>query len=169
MATRDAGPFWTDPAVMEPGLSESNKALRDLFVKEFLVDHDEYKACLRIGFLPSVAANYSQQFINEGYVQREIARLEREPVLDDKLQTEHDRQLTLTTLREAMQRGPYSSRVQAASKFAAILGLDAPIKTQNEHLHKGGVMMVPAISDVEAWEKAAQESQERLLEETQKL
>lgn len=169
MAENRSGPYWDDPRVMEPGLSPGEKALRDKFVIEYLVDFDEYRAALRVGFLPSVAATYCKQFIDEGYVQREIARLQREQQADPKAQQGHDRELILSTLRQAMQNGPYASRVQAAAKFAAILGLDAPIKTQNENIHRGGVMMVPAIANVEDWEKAAQASQEKLVEETQKL
>lgn len=169
MAENTSGPIWGDARVMESGMSPGEKALRDKFINEYLVDFDEYRAALRVGFLPSVAATYCKQFMNEGYVQREIARLQREQQLDPKEQQERDRELTLSTLRQAMQNGPYASRVQAAAKFSAILGLDAPIKTQNENIHKGGVMMVPAIANVEDWEKAAQSSQEKLVEETQKL
>lgn len=169
MAVNTSGPYWDDPRVMEPDISPGEKALRDKFVAEYIVDYDEYRAALRIGFLPSVAATYCKQFMNEGYVQREIARIKREQQIDPKAQQEHDRELTLNTLREAMQRGPYASRVQAARAVAAMHGFDAPIRTQNENIHRGGVMMVPTIASVEEWEKAAQASQEKLVEETQKL
>lgn len=169
MVENTSGPQWDDPRVMESGLSPAEKALRDKFVAEYLVDFDEYRAALRVGFLPSVAATYCKQFMSEGYVQREVARLQREQQSDPKSQLERDRELTLNTLRQAMQNGPYASRVAAASKMTAILGLDAPIKTENTNIHRGGVMMVPEIANVEAWQKAAQASQEKLVEETQKL
>lgn len=169
MVENTSGPHWDDPRVMESGLSPAEKALRDKFVAQYLVDFDDYKAALRVGFLPSVAATYCKQLMNDGYVQREIARLQREQQSDPKAQQERDRELTLNTLRQAMQNGPYASRVAAAARMAAIHGFDAPIKTQNENIHRGGVMMVPAIADVDEWQKQAQASQERLVEETQKL
>lgn len=169
MAENTSGPIWGDARVMESGMSPGEKALRDKFVNEYLVDFDEYRAALRVGLLPSVAATYSKQLMNDGYVQREIARLQREQQSDPKSQQERDRELTLNTLRQAMQNGPYASRVAAARQMSAIHGFDAPIKTQNETTHRGGVMMVPEIANVEEWQKAAQTSQEKLVEETQKL
>lgn len=160
---------WFKPDVMEGLMSKDDILIRDKFVTEYIVDYDGFNACLRMGFLHSVASTYAEQFLKEGYVQRGIAAAQRQQVRDPSDQLKADRELTLNTLREAMQRGPYASRVAAAAKFSAILGLDAPIKTQNEHMHRGGVMRVPEIANVEDWEAEAVSSQEKLVEETQNL
>lgn len=168
MAENTSGHYW-DERVMEPDLTPAEKALRDQFVEQYLVDFDPFKAALRIGFLHSVAMTYAQQLMQEGYVLREIARRERIDPEDDKAQAARDRQLTLNTLRQAAQNGPYASRVAAAAKLASILGMDAPIKTQQEVTHRGGVMMVPAIANVDEWEREAQKSQEKLAEESRQI
>lgn len=169
MVEKNSGPTWYDPHVMEQGLPETEKALRDHFVEQYLIDFDEYRAAIRVGFLPNVAATYCKQFMSEGYVLREIARRQREAKEDPKAQRDSDYELMLSALRQAAQNGPYASRVAAVKQLSAMYGFDAPLKTQNENVHRGGVMMVPVIADVEAWQKEAQASQERLVEETQKL
>ncbi len=58
-----------------------------------------------------------------------------------------------------------AARVAALAKLMSHYGMDAPAKTQNEHLHRGGVMMVPAIADINDWELAATNSQTRLVQE----
>lgn len=155
--------FWNVEG-METQLSDSEKALRDLFIKEYLLDFDPVAACLRVGFINSFASDYAKLFMAEPYVQRGIAKSQREAQCDDDLQLERDKQLTLSVLRQAAQNGPFSSRVAAASKLAAILGMDAPQKSQQEILHRGGVMMVPTISNVDDWEREAQKSQFDLMD-----
>lgn len=160
-----SGLFW-DNRVMEPELSSAEKTLRDQFVKEYLFDFDAYQACMRVGFANQFASDYARRLMGEPYVQRRIAELSKVSPSDEKEQAEQDKLLTLRVLREAAQRGPYASRVAAAAKLAAILGLDAPVKSSQEVLHRGGVMMVPSIANLDDWEQAAEATQSKLVQES---
>lgn len=168
MVANSTGGFW-DTQVMESGLSSKEQELRDLFVEQYFYDFDPVAAALRVGFLPSVANTYARQFMNEGYVLRQIEKHRTQTPENEDAQMERDQQLVFNTLRQAAMNGPFASRVQAAAKLGSFRGMDAIIKTQNDHLHRGGVMLVPNITDVGEWEKAAQASQQKLVEETQEI
>ncbi len=152
-------------AAMEPELTEREKALRDLFVNEFLVDYDEIKAAQRVGFQKAFAEDYAKKFMAESYVQKRIKQLEHSIKADDKSMEEYDRQTVLAVLRKEAQNpfGTPAARVQAAAKLASIRGMDKPIEIKAETTHKGGVMMVPAIADLNDWEKMALDSQAKLV------
>jgi len=111
---------------MEAELSEQEKALRDLFVQEYIKDFDPFQACLRVGFQAAFAVEYAKRFMSEAYVQRKIADLQRATPENEDAQARQDKALVLSVLRQAAQNGPYASRVQAAAKLATILGLDRP-------------------------------------------
>ena len=123
MAENTSG-LYLDPRLMEPELSEQEKALRDLFVQEYIKDFDPFQACLRVGFQAAFAVEYAKRFMSEAYVQRKIADLQRATPENEDAQAKQDKALVLSVLRQAAQNGPYASRVQAASKLATILGLD---------------------------------------------
>lgn len=128
----NASGLYLDARLMEPELSQQEKALRDLFVTEYLKDFDAFQACLRVGFQAAFAVEYAKRFINEPYVQRKLADLQRSTPESEEAQANEDRALVLNVLRQAAQNGPYASRVQAASKLATILGLDRPDGDSNE-------------------------------------
>lgn len=123
MAENTSG-LYLDPRLMEPELSEQEKALRDLFVQEYIKDFDPFQACLRVGFQAAFAVEYAKRFMSEAYVQRKIADLQRATPENEDAQAKQDKALVLSVLRQAAQNGPYASRVQAAAKLATILGLD---------------------------------------------
>lgn len=151
----------------EEYLSPTEKNLRDLYVKEYLVDYDPHLACMRIGFNNSVAREKSVTFMQEPYVQRKIKELKYTKSEDEEDEEERDRLLVLSTLRQASQSGPFPSRVAAASKLATILGMDKPIPNQLEITHKGGVMKVPGAVSLETWEAEAVAAQEQLIRDAQ--
>lgn len=160
MDANTSGLFW-DAREMSPALSEKEKALRDLFVKEYLKDGNARGACLRIGFLHSFADEYAKRFMQEGYVRAEIARLQFDVSWDDA--EDDDVKLAMRTLRDVMHHGKPNERVAAASRMLSVRGKDAPIKTKQEVTHRGGVMMVPAIASLAEWEQQATRSQEELI------
>lgn len=123
MAENTSG-LYLDPRLMGPELSEQEKALRDLFVQEYIKDFDPFQACLRAGFQAAFAVEYAKRFMSEAYVQRRIADLQRATPENEDAQAKQDKALVLSVLRQAAQNGPYASRVQAAAKLATILGLD---------------------------------------------
>lgn len=148
-------------------LSEKEKILRNEFVRNYLIDFDPVLACMRVGFTKAFAEDYAIRFMAEPYVQKRITELTLETPDDETAQEEADKQLTLAVLREAAQRGPYSSRVAAAAKLATILGMDKPIQNNLEITNKGGVMMVPGIVNIDDWEGQAVKSQEDLINAAQ--
>lgn len=149
---------------MDPELNEREKALRELFVNEYLVDYDEIKAAQRVGFQKAFAEDYAKKFMNESFVQKLIKAKEHTPV-DEKKMEQYDKETVRAVLRAEMHNkfGTPAARVQAASKMAAILGMDKPVEVKNEHTHKGGVLMVPAIANLNDWEQMAMASQEKLV------
>lgn len=160
--------FW-DELVMQPVLSQAEKALRDKFVDEYLLDFDSYAAALRVGFLKSVANEYASQFMEDVYVRQRIMQRQTQTEASPKEATKMRRRLTeMALLREANYRGEgasHSARVSALAKLASIYDMDAPLKTKSEITHRGGVMMIPAIANLDDWEKAAQASQQQLVDE----
>jgi hypothetical protein len=167
MAENTSGSLW-DQLVMQSELSPREKALRDEFIKQYLVDLDGWAAAIRVGFLRSVAAQYATMLLEEPYVRREITRLQMEEQADPTTKDAFDRRMVRASLmREAHAKGPGSShaaRVQALAKLCNILEMDGAVKVKSEVTHKGGVMVVPGIASVEDWEKAATASQEQLVQ-----
>ncbi len=156
--------FWATDGQGQLSLSEKEKALRNEFVRQYLIDYDELAACMRLGFIGQYAQEYSVSLMQEPYVRAKITEMTLASPDDDTAQEEADKQLTLAVLREAAQRGPYSSRVAAAAKLAAILGMDKPVTSSLELHHKGGVMMVPGIGNIDDWESEALKSQQSLVD-----
>lgn len=160
--------FFTElPEEKEYTLSE--KALRDFFIKQYLTDYDAFAAAIRCGFSPALAPQYSQKFMLEPYVLRQIKSIELEG--NGKNETEERNALKQKVIsglvRESHYNGAGSShaaRVAAFSRLAQILGLDAEQKNQGI---SGGVMVVPEIANVDDWENIAAAQQEKLRNDAQ--
>lgn len=154
--------FWEADAMVQD-LSDKEKGLRNKFVDEYLIDFDQTAAAIRIGFSASFAQTYAEKFMTEPYVRKRITDMQIALTEDEKIEAELDRRrIRAGLMREAHYRGPGSShaaRVSALGKLATIRDMDAPIKVKGDFTHRGGVMMVPGISNLEDWEKAAQASQ----------
>jgi len=148
-------------------LSERELALRNEFVRQYLIDFDPVLACMRVGFTKAFAEDYAIRFMAEPYVQKRITELSLETPADELEQEELDKQLTLSVLRQAATNGPYSSRVAAAAKLASILGMDKPVANTLDITSKGGVMVVPGISNVDDWEETALKAQQELINAAQ--
>lgn len=164
MVENSLGDLW-QAAAMAPELTAQEKILRDKFAAEYVIDFDGEKACQRLGFFQSFAKEYAVRFLSEPYTQAKISELKTsEP--DDPVESDRqDRRLVRAALRQALQNGSYTTRVQAAGHLSSILGMNAPVKTQQDVYHRGGVMLAPAISDVSEWEKEAERLQTKLMQE----
>lgn len=164
------GQYW-NPLLMEPALSPQEKQLRDRFVTEYLLDYDAWAACVRVGFLKSVAGQYANDFMQEPYVRREITRRQLAEDADPKAALKNKkRAVEMALLREAHNMGPdssHSARVSALSKLCNIYDMDGATKVKATVTHKGGVMTVPAIANVDEWEKQASQHQDKLIEASQ--
>lgn len=144
-------------------LSAKEIALRNEFVRQYLLDYDEVLACMRLGFTKPFALEYSAKFMLDPYVQQQISINKLKSADDEQDQEEADKSLVLSVLREAAQKGPFASRVAAASKLAAICGMDKPSAVSLDISNRGGVMVVPGIGNIDDWEAEATKSQEELI------
>ena len=123
-----------DNYLVAPELSASEKALRDLFVQEYLKDYDAFCSCLRCGFHAAYAVEYAKQFMQEPYVQQKIKSFELDRGIENE--GDRDRNLVLSTLRKQMQYAgqgaSHAARVNAAVNFAKLIGMEPPTKTRSE-------------------------------------
>jgi hypothetical protein len=163
-------PFDANSALPE-GLPEAEKmnprekALRDMFVSEYLIDFDQVKAAMRCGFNQQFAVEYSRKFMEESYVQKRINEV-RFMKTDEKALAEFDKARILSSLMaEAHYHGPGSSqaaRVAALGKLAIMYGMEVK-RVEATVQHRGGVMAVPGIASLDDWEKQASASQDELV------
>lgn len=153
--------------MMQP-LSDAEKELREWFVREYIFDYNAVQAAYRIGFQAPFATEYAKQFMNEAYVQSAIRRHQIAKSSNEAEEKEQlERQVQTSLVREANFHGADSShgaRVSALGKLVTILGMEAAKKTEVDVNHRGGVMIIPAIANVEDWEKEAMESQGELID-----
>ncbi len=148
-------------------VSERAKAIRRLFVAEFVKDFDPGASVLRLGFNYSRPTVQGQNWLKEPYTQY---------ILDQYLRTAEDealitRQQIIASLnREANNFGLDSSgasRVSALGKLAKILGMEIDRKQVDVRV-AGGIMLVPLGASQADWEKNAKHAQLELKEEAKK-
>lgn len=120
MAANDTPNFW-DPSLMQGDLSPNEKALRDLFVTEYLKDHDPMRAAQRCGFIKSVAAQYADELMHCPYVQKQIAAHHEKQSADPEAAK---KAIKLSLMREAHNPfSPAAARVAALAQLAKIEGM----------------------------------------------
>lgn len=162
--------FWASGNLAQE-LSEREIELRDRFVKEYLYDYDIRLAAIRMGFVETIATEFGLKLFNDSYVQKCLAEEQRKIAEDPKAEDEATkRRIRAGLIREANYRGiggSHAARVSALSQLKSIYGMDAPTKIQADIKHQGGVMAVPAIADLDAWQKAAESSQQKLVSDTE--
>lgn len=134
MAEQMSGLFWKDRYVeqLHEELSSTEKQLRDLFVEEYLKDHDRLAAAIRCGFGKGYAKQYADQFWEEPYVQQKISKISRQALDPTEEQKQEHRAIVINTLLQAAQNGPYASRVSAARELATLYGWNKPTKDMTE-------------------------------------
>lgn len=117
----NANQFWAaDGDDAEPELSPRECALRDAFVREYLLDYNAGLAAIRLGYKASVANTYASRFLDEPYVQRKIKECER---------GNNDVATVIKSglIREANYSGSgasHSARVSALTQLSRIEGID---------------------------------------------
>lgn len=152
-----------------PELDDSQKALRDKFVIQYLVDFDPLAAAIRVGFAKSYAKEYAEQFMDETYVRNKIVQMQMSKAFEPRVEEdETKRKIRTMLMREAQDYGPgssHSARVAALGKLMSLYGMDAPVKSAVEHSMRGGVMRIPATPSLNDWEEAAIDSQTKLAED----
>lgn len=161
-------------AAMQPEMSEREKALRDLFVKEYFVDYNSINAALRCGFMRTFAEEYAQRFMQEPYVKQKIKEFEFTVYENKDHEAQHQdfnkRRIMNSLFREAHYHGPgssHSARVAALTKLAILHDMvPKPAPKEDKWTQRGGVIEVPGIATLENWEQAATNSQEALVNAT---
>jgi hypothetical protein len=157
---------WQAWAAMAPELTEQERALRDRFVDEYLVDYSPLNAARRVGFSNAFAEEYAKRFMTEPYVRQRIKRLETSSQVDEEdLEEYNKKRIRAQLMREAHdQFSTGAARVAALGKLMSMYGMDAPTRIQQEIEHRGGVMRVPAIANLDDWERTAMAEQAKLTE-----
>lgn len=116
--------FWPTGDEAEPELTPREKAMRDAFVKEYLLDYDPVQAAIKLGFKTAIAETYAKRFMNEAYVLKRIAELEGRG-------TDALKAIRTGLVREANFRGAgasHSARVSALAQLSKIEGMEkAPV------------------------------------------
>jgi phage terminase small subunit len=113
-------------------LSKTEKALRDRFVGEYLVDYDPFGAALRIGYSEVYAKQYARTFMLEPYVRSCITKQEEKLGLVTE-EEKHRQKIVAGLYRIARSpTSPASAQVAAYTQLAKISGIEAPVKTQQE-------------------------------------
>lgn len=160
---------WQAWAAMAPDLSKQERALRDRFVDEYLVDYSPLNAARRVGFSNAFAKEYAERFMTEPYVRQRIKQLETSGQVDEEdLEEYNKKRIRAQLMREAHdQFSTGSARVAALGKLMSMYGMDAPTRITQEIEHRGGVMMVPAIASLDDWERTAMAQQTKLSEAAQ--
>lgn len=159
--------------IEEPDLTANmtprERNLRDQFVKEYLTDYDKVAAAIRIGYHRSYAAEYAVKFMEEPYVLQQIKLAET--TSEDESPEAMKKRILVGLIREANYRGmgcSQSARVAALAKLAAIYGMDAPTRSQQELTGANGqplngVFVIPGIMTTEQWEEQAAAQQSALV------
>ena len=117
---------------MADTLTKQEKALRQRFVAEYLADYDAIGAAIRLGYQEAFAQQYAKQFLTEPYTLKLIKEKEAEfGILTEEDQ--HRKKIVAGLYREAHSRfNSGSARVAALTQLAKIIGIEAPVKTQQE-------------------------------------
>lgn len=151
------------------GYSPQERSLRDLFVAEYLLDYDHIKAAQRCGFGQQLAIEWGLRFLSEPYVQLRIQRLGVGKNDDSDETVDYEkRRIREALMKEAHNVGPGSSHAARVSALKALAEIHGMVK--KEVVKKpgegpvGGVMQVPAISDLNEWEAVAAASQDALVD-----
>lgn len=144
--------------------SERELNIRKSFVKEYLVDFDQTNAAVRCGFAKAFAIEYATKFMEEPLVQKLISEARKSISTDDLLNDKVAKsQIMASLLREANYFGngsSHSARVAALAQLVSVHGLKSAEKIEQTTIHKGGVMIIPAVpQSLSEYEKMALEQQ----------
>lgn len=158
------------PEENERTYSYREKALRDFFVKEYLVDYNAVGAAMRIGYNKGIAREYAVRLMDEPYVAREIARLEGAPAEENEEALR--KRIMQGLIREANDRGPGSTqaaRVAALGKLAQLNGMEPATRTKTELTGAdgqplaAGQFVIPGVMTPEQWAVEAARQQADLV------
>ena len=156
----------------DANLTPKQRQRADLFILEYMRDHNATQAFIRTKFLEcpadEVDLNYAS---NQGYQMTRwpyVACKIREALENAEEKNIVKRSEVLHGLkREALFQGvgaSHGARVQGWGKLATILGMEQK-QVEKNLAGRGGVMIMPEIEDVNTWESKAQAMQAALKED----
>lgn len=128
---KSAAPKEEDGTILQPVLTDGEKAVRDTFVNEYMRDFDAFNAALRTGFQPAFALDWAKKLYQDSYVQTQIAFLTRKHEEATPESTLSDRAFALNNLRRLMVRGSEASQVAATKTFIEMNGWAKPEASQD--------------------------------------
>lgn len=149
-------------------LNEEEMAIRYLFVHEYLQDHDPVSAARRCGFVEIVAKEYAIAFMQEPFVQKLLCqqKLTIPENVEEDLALKEQQVMSMLTAIGSGNVHATSPQVTALNIMSDILHLKTKYAPkQGGSLLQSGVMEVPGLIPLEAWESASKQSQEQLKNE----
>ena len=146
-----------DVAAPEPALT----AQEERFVNEYLRDFNARAAAIRAGVARLNSRAWAKRALGEQRVNLEINRRIDEAKLEDLITPNR----IVANLAAVANSAYDSGRVAALRELAAIFKLkpeNGKVKNPNGKNGVGGVIRVPAMLDVDEWERLASDQQTRL-------
>ena len=117
---------------MADTLTKQEKAARKKFVDQYMIDFEPVSAAIRLGYQEAFAQQYAKQFMSEPYTLDLIAKKQEELGCSTE-EEQHRRRVVAGLYRITGSRfASASAQVAAYSQIAKIVGLEAPVKTQQE-------------------------------------
>lgn len=138
----------------------SELEFRQNFAAEYVKDNDAVQALMRCGMVALYAMQHATEIMEEPYVQELISR---ESFKFQELDvTKELKEESIMELRRIIssKTAKDSDKISAISKLSSIYGWESNGNTDLP----SGVMIVPAMTDVDSWSTMAVASQEALKE-----
>jgi hypothetical protein len=142
----------TSTSQFASALTESERAMRDRFVEQYIEDFNAIDSLIRCGYTAQYAKDYAPKFMSEPYTLNRIKarQLEIGVTTDAEI---HKRRVISALYREANSMfNSGSARVSALRSIADIVGIVAPVKSEaNVNVNSTGVDLshIP-VSELEA-------------------
>ena len=155
---------YLNPQLQDQPLTPEEFELRVEFVRLYRHSQDAYQTCLSLGFMGVYAQDWAKRFLQEGVVHRLIEQFDAEEETEVAI-ARRKRASRNWMQREANYFGKdasHSARVTAIANLMKMDNMFEPEVSRHEVTHRGGVMMVPQITNPDEWGKHAAASQQSL-------
>lgn len=134
------GPSLDSQKMDTANLTDAEKAVRDLFVDQYVKDNDPYRACIRMGFLAAFAPDQAKAFMEDGYVLRKLSWIAAQA----SNPSDADKAELLANLRWLCFNGTAASRANASKLYMEAQGY---IKKNEDGDSARAAALVDALAD----------------------
>lgn len=157
---------YIDPLLAQTELTEEEILLRREFARVFVtLEHfNAYNTCRRMGFAQPYCQDWAKAFM-DCCVTRQFITEQKNLIMEEEALKDLDIEIIQGLREQSHYNGPgasHGARVSALMGLAKIRGLEQATKTETEVTYKGGVMMVPALTNPDEWGNLAAKSQAEL-------